>query len=773
MRSTHNQSLSLDGNWTLYYEENRKLPPFTEYPTENALKTASFPCVKAKVPGNFEIDLQNAGIIGDVFFGKNPSDAQKRENLHLWYVRTFEIQDSAPSQFIFEGIDTFADIYLNGHIIGSTDNMLISHTIEAKGLQTGQNELLIHIKPIFLESRKHPIGAGVITHQKYNAESLNIRKAAHMFGWDILPRILSGGIWRSVRLEKIRSEYLDEIYLRAIHLKNGTAKMRLYCNAFLTGDFAYEYTLRIRGICKDRTFSETFKLWNASSVFRFDIENPYLWWTRDLGEPNLYDVTAELLHGETVIDTVSFRTGLCKFELKRSSLADENNEFCFYLNGNPLFIRGTNWVPMDALHSRDKERIPKALELLSESNCNMIRFWGGNVYEDESVFDYCDEHGIAIWQDFAMGCATYPLNRHLCDAIEKEVTSIVKKYRHHVSLALWAGDNECDEAAVSWTACGIDPNRNILTRNIIPYVLAQHDPERIYIPSSPYIDQFAYNSGTPGNTPEKHLWGPRDYFKSDFYTKSPAKFASETGYHGCPAPSTLEKFLSPDHLWPWQNNPEWQLHATCIEIGEHAQYAFRLPLMAKQIKVLFDEEPETLERFAMTSQASQAEAMKFFVERFRTGKRNWERTGIIWWNLIDGWPQFSDAVVDYYYAKKLAFNVIKRSQAPVCLMFREPGNQMLTLVGANEFLKDVALSYQITDLATGEILKGSALLLRNSAADIIKIPHHDDGMHFYVMEWTYDGITGKNYYVSAKAPYSFDEYYRYMRESGMWEVDGI
>lgn len=772
MSSNAKKSFSLDGNWKLYYEENYKIPQNTAYPTENELKASGFPTVQAKVPGNFEIDLQNAGIIGDVFFGKNPLEAQKRENLHLWYVRIFDVKEDGAYQFVFEGIDTFADIYLNGKKIGSTDNMLIAHTIKAEGLRIGENELVVHIKPVFSESRKHPLGAGVITHQKYNAESLNVRKAAHMFGWDILPRILSGGIWRSVRLEKIREEYLDEVYLRAINFKNGTAKMRLYCNAVLTGDFAYEYTLRIKGTCKDRTFAEEFKLWNASSVFRFDIENPYLWWTRDMGEQNLYDVTAELLHGEEIIDSVSFRTGLCKFELKRTSLADENGEFCFYLNGEPLFIRGTNWVPMDALHSRDKERIPKALELLSESGCNMIRFWGGNVYEDESVFDYCDENGIAIWQDFAMGCATYPLNRHLCDALEKEVTAVVKKYRHHVSLALWAGDNECDEAAVSWTACGVDPNRNLLTRQIIPYVLAQHDPERIYIPSSPYIDQFAYDSGTPGNTPEKHLWGPRDYFKSDFYTKSPASFASETGYHGCPAPSSLKKFLSPEYLWPWQKNPEWQLHATCIEVGEHAQYAFRLPLMAKQIKVLFGEEPETLERFAMISQASQAEAMKFFVERFRIGKCHWERTGIIWWNLVDGWPQFSDAVVDYYYARKLAFYVTKRSQAPVCLMFREPENGELTLVGANEFLKDITISYRITDIATGEQMQGSVLLHHNSAADIIKIPYHDDTMHFYVMEWTYDGITGKNYYVSAKAPYDFDEYYRYMKESGMWEADG-
>jgi beta-mannosidase len=403
----------------------------------------------------------------------------------------------------------------------------------------------------------------------------------------------------------------------------------------------------------------------------------------------------------------------------------------------------------------------------------MVRFWGGNVYEDESAYDFFDENGIAVWQDFGMGCATYPLTPHMAEALEKEATAVVKKYRGHACLATWAGDNECDVAAATWTKGGLDPNRNFLTRKILPYVLTRHDPERPYIPSSPYIDECAYASGNPENTPEQHLWGPRDYFKSDFYTKATASFASETGYHGCPAPSSIKKFISPEKLWPWQNNDEWQVHATCMELGEGVQYGFRNALMANQIKVLFGEEPDNLERFSKMSQASQAEAMKFFVERFRSGK--WKRTGIIWWNLIDGWPQFSDAVVDYYYARKLAYFVIKRSQQPVCLMFREPEDGKLTLVGANEYRKPVTLRYRITDLAENTIFSEATTTLNaNGVEELCKIAvPTDEKLHFYVMEWTADGIEGKNYYVLGGVPYSFDDYYRYMNESGMWEADGF
>jgi beta-mannosidase len=195
--------------------------------------------------------------------------------------------------------------------------------------------------------------------------------------------------------------------------------------------------------------------------------------------------------------------------------------------------------------------------------------------------------------------------------------------------------------------------------------------------------------------------------------------------------------------------------------------------MANQIKVLFGEDPETIERYSKMSQSSQAEAMKFFVERFRSAK--WKRTGIIWWNLIDGWPQFSDAVVDYYYARKLSYFVIKRSQQPLCLMFREPENGMLTLVGANEYGEEKSFRYRVYDLAEQNVLIESCSKLdKNSAAALCRIPAPTDGkLHFYVMEWTADSIQGKNYYVSGKVPYSFDEYYRYMTESGMWEADGL
>lgn len=174
------------------------------------------------------------------------------------------------------------------------------------------------------------------------------------------------------------------------------------------------------------------------------------------------------------------------------------------------------------------------LPMLADIGCNTVRCWGGNVYENEKFYDFCDRNGIMVWQDFAMACAVYPQDDEFAKAIGEEAETIIKALRHHPSIVLWAGDNECD-AAHAWNSHPTDPNENILTRKILPEKVRAHSTFTPYLPSSPYIDEEAYKSGKP--TSEDHLWGPRDYFKGDYYKNTVCHFASETGYHGCPSPN--------------------------------------------------------------------------------------------------------------------------------------------------------------------------------------------------------------------------------------------
>lgn len=757
----------LNGKWTLFISEEGEFnADYNSFTTFEQLEKTPFLKIQGSVPGNFELDMHAEGIIPDLFYGTNALKAQNLEYKHLWYCRCFESNNNPDKNafLVFDGIDTFADIYLNGKLLGSADNMLIPHEFNVTDKLRAKNEVVVHIKPTAFEAQRYPIEAGCTVFQKYNAASLSIRKAAHMFGWDIMPRILSGGLWRDVYLEYKPKLRIKDVYAYTLKADSENAYICFYYKLSQINRIN-EYKIRITGACGDSRFEIADKLWHNEDKIRYMLENPLLWWPKNMGAPNLYEIRVELLHGDSVIDYYEFKFGIRTVKLERTDVTDENGsgEFKFYINNEPMFVMGTNWVPLDAFHSRDVKRLPEALKLLDEIGCNMVRCWGGNVYENDQFFDFCDTHGIAVWQDFGMGCATYPQTDDLCNKLKTEAEVIVKKLRRHSSLILWAGDNECDEA---WVPFGRNPDDNILTRKILPWVINRNDPFRPYLPSSPYIKGSVFEAGKTDLIPEKHLWGPRDFFKGDYYKKSIAHFASETGYHGCPSLLSIKKFISPEKLWPPENNDEWLAHASCMELCDGANYSYRIPLMIKQVRNLWGEVPDNIEEFVLASQISQAEAMKYFVERFRYGK--WRRTGIIWWNLLDGWPQFSDAVVDYYFNKKLAFNYIKRSQEPVCLMFKEPENGWLCLVAANEYRNTVDISYRVTDITENrEIISGNTMVKGFSSEIIEKIKFDQCNSHFYFIEWTVNGVNLKNHYLSGNPPFNVGEYVRCAKKCGL------
>jgi len=424
------------------------------------------------------------------------------------------------------------------------------------------------------------------------------------------------------------------------------------------------------------------------------------------------------------------------------------------VNGEKIFAKGTNWVPADAFHSRDKERIPLILEMASDLNCNIIRCWGGNLYEDDIFYDICDREGILIWQDFAMACAIYPQDMDFQSRLSKEASSTIKRLRQHPCLALWAGDNECDQA-YSWFGFDTNPNTNVLTRGVLPEAVRQHDPFRSYLPSSPYVDPTSYGKGDD-YLPENHLWGIRDYFKSDYYAKFTCLFASEMGYHGCPSPESIEKFISTDNIWPYDNE-EWLLHSTSPLPEIDKRYNFRVELMANQIKVLFGTIPDNLKDFSHASQISQGEAKKFFIELFRSDENT--RTGIIWWNLMDGWPQFSDAIVDYYFNKKLAYKYIKRSQRDILLTFREPKNGFIELVAVNDIEKVSPLDFTVKDAHSGvTVLSGQIPFIKDSVTSLDTVEYISSEQKMYLINWTDCFGNGSNHYLAGTPPFDFDWY---------------
>ena len=763
--------INLDGQWTLHYAKNEDLPQ--GFSAQDAL---GLPCVPAEVPGNFELDLLRAGKIADPFYGSNVWQMQEWESVHLFYRRSFSYDDVVADETLlcFDGIDTVADIYLNGQLLAQTDNMFLRHEFPAKALlKQGENDILVHIKPACLEARKRelPVSCHALP---YNYGSLALRKAAHSFGWDIMPRLVTAGLWQSVYLKMPPKSRIDDVfcYTRNVDTQKNTAYVGLFYHITAEADSLKDYRLRVEGVCGESRFDITHRPWHTAGKIEGTIRDAQFWWPKNRGEPKLYRVKVTLTHGDEICDERELDFGVRTVGLERTSTisAQGEGEFCFRVNGEKVFCMGTNWVPLDAFHSNDKNRLPKALEMLDDLGCNMVRCWGGNVYEDEEFFTFCDHHGIMVWQDFAMGCAIYPMDGGFLRAMETEAVQIIKRLRNHAALVLWAGDNECDQA-FGWAhgRANGDPNKNKITRRLLPDLLDLHDFTRPYLPSSPYIDEAAYQSGEPIS--EDHLWGPRDYFKGDYYRNSVCCFASETGYHGCPSVDSLQKFISPEQLWPMfeangKPKSDWLAHAADMDDSGEGAYAYRIALMEKQAITLFGSAGDTLESFVQRSQISQAEAKKYFIERFRIAK--WRKTGILWWNLLDGWPQISDAVVDYYFNKKLAYHYIKRAQQQLCLMLDEPKDGALTLCAVSDSMEPVRLAYQVTNITSGEtVLQGEAQLPPQSSTAIGKIPWRQMS-EFYFIEWQRaDGTKGKNHYVSNAIDLDFAEYVRCAEKCGL------
>ncbi len=769
------KGILLNGEWKLVWRDNKQVCTEQLAITTYAELIGQERVIDAVVPGNLELDLYRNGVIEDPFFGNNVLSLERFESVHMWYGRQFDYTGAISDIYLdFEGIDTLAEVYLNGVLIGKPENMLIAHLLKAEGLREGTNDLVVHILPSAIEARKYPPTPGDNAF-KYNYEGLRVRKAIHAYGWDIMPRIVSAGIWRDVSLVEKKPDSIEDTYLYTIGTggdgKDSTAI--LYYHLKLGEDEIARYSISVEGECGDSRFFSKDRLWFTSGKLGVHIPNSKLWWTAGRGAQNLYQVKVTLLFDGQPVDEKEFRFGIRTVELVRTSVTDTegNGDFHIKLNGERLFVKGTNWVPADAFHSRDKERIPEMLALVKEIGCNVIRCWGGNVYEDHDFFDLCDEYGFLVWQDFSFACALYPQDDAFCGKVAEEIRSVVQKLRRHPSLGIWAGDNECDVAYMAgWSGLRRDPNQNRITRQIIPDILKMEDPVRPFLPSSPYVDEVAYEKGI-AYLPEDHLWGPRDYHKSMYYMTALAHFASEMGYHGCPSPESIKQFISPDCCWPAQND-EWIIHGTSPEADMNGQFTYRRELMFNQVKGFFGEIPDTLEDFALASQIVQAEAMKFFIELFRSMK--WRRTGIIWWNIIDGWPQFSDAVVDYYFNKKLAYHYIKTAQQPLCLMFAEPQDGQLQLLASNDTREAIDFTYRVTDLASGRMVcDSSSSIAPDGKQPLAALPYQQAEQGIYLIEWQAGEYSGKNHYLYGNPSFSLAEYRALAEKADLLHADGF
>ncbi len=463
------RSISLNGEWELYcFEDGIASCPPEQMERRCTMKIAS------TVPNNFETALADAKIIdSELYRGMKTVENQKFEDFDWLYKKQLDIPKIKENERIFlnfGGVDCIAEYFVNGKLVYESDNALIAQRFEITDFvrQGEQNTLHVHIKSAtkYAYEQEYNQFLALSCRMGYQAY---LRKPAHAYGWDIFPRAVSGGIWRDVSLEICNEYSISDFsyYVKSIGVNNAKIVFAAVIDAPYK-ELKKNVEIRITAKCGDHEFTHTQRV-NHCRICKFSIgvRDPKLWWPYGYGNANVYDLTYDLLVDGEVKDTQCMNMGIRTATLMRTdTMLEDGHCFKFVINGVDVMCRGSNWVPLDAYHSRDKEKYQKALSLFTDTHCNIVRVWGGSVYEQREFYDYCDRHGIMVWQDFCMACCAVPFEGRNAQNIEKEATWVVKTLRNHPSIILWSGDNEIDEMLyLTDKLSGI----NKITREIIKF----------------------------------------------------------------------------------------------------------------------------------------------------------------------------------------------------------------------------------------------------------------------------------------------------------------
>ncbi len=742
--------VSLDGEW--------KLECLDEEDGHVVLTTS------ATVPGETLGALERAEIVPDPTIGTNVWGLFEWERRDWRYSRRFKKVAMEPGEravLRFDGVDTRAEYSLNGEKIGSSSNMFVPTEFDITEQMKDDNVLEVVLRSP-LRDPNDPLG--VLGRSRMGGTDVEgIRKAQHSFGWDIMPRVVTCGIWKSVTVSSVPPVRIADVHWMTVEAdpELHTATVNVDCRIVAPRKLLHVSTLRLtlsRPGAKLDALEHPLRFFQTRDTMK--LEDIALWWPHGAGEAAIYDATAELIGPDgMVLARDSRKIGLRTIRLERADWHSEEapGTFRFIVNGKPIYMHGCNWTPMDALHSRDSQHLRKCLDMLVDLNCNMIRIWGGGVYEPDALYEFCDRNGILVWQDFMMGNVEPEQNDRFAKAIEEEARYEVLRLRSHPCLAMWCGNNEQDRSVgQTWGKYAPDPEKERISREVLPRVLRDFDPFTPYIPSSPWWTPDVVAGRA--KLSQDHLWGPRQkYFKEAYWCANTPTFVSETGYHGCPNVETLKRMMTPDCVYPWPDktdkcsfNFQWQCKATIAypeqggDIGNE-----RNSLMSMQTANFFGKTPDRLEDFAMASQHVQAEALKTWIELSRSRKgRTW---GLLWWNLRDGWPILSDGVVDWYFGKKQAYSAIRQSSKDELVMIRDDKK----VIAVNDRFHKVSGEVKISDNITRNVVLHRRYEVAANAVSVIgEIAWSGQGV--FDIEYHVDGEVCRNYYLYGAPPFDFD-----------------
>ncbi len=639
--------------------------------------------MKARMPGTIHYHLQRLGKIPDPFYARNELDLQWVDQQD-WEIRKYihvKAEDCAKPrrELIFDGIDTVAEIFLNDRKIGRTANMFRQVVCEAGGsLRPGKNEIRVLFKSptVYARAQARHYRYRVDTDKEFKWETGEtretrrswIRKVQCHFGWDWGLYLAVCGLWLSARLECSDLPRIAAVQVRQKHEGpvGKPRRVRLFVKAVLESPVPSEGVLRVR--CGGREAKAELRLSPGENSIEqtLELDSPDLWWPAGQGKQTLYPLQTvwEGRSGETT--EMEKKIGLRTLELIQKP--DRSGEaFYFKVNGRPLFMKGANWIPPDALVDRCTPGLYRhLLGSMVEAHMNMVRVWGGGWYEQDVFYGLCDELGLLVWQDFMMACAVYPDTREFIHELTQEARYQVRRLSSHPCLALWCGDNENLAGLRHWWKAGAKGRKTYtaIYRKVMGALrrtCESEDPTRRFWISSP-------SNGTTRGEPDDPHRGDVHYWKvwhggkpfEDYLTVKP-RFASEFGFQSFPEIATLAPVIPPEE---W-NSSSW--------VMEHHQRSYRGNLLitntlARELPI-----PKDFESFCLASQVNQALAIRTAVEHWRRLKPHC--MGTLYWQLNDLWPVASWSSIDYRGRWKVLHHMAERFFAPLLVSLDTSGGE--------------------------------------------------------------------------------------------------
>ncbi len=698
------QTLTLNGNWKFLGlpadPTQRDHPHYPVWPAE--------PWLDGQVPGTVQADLLRLNRIPDPFMDTNAQEISWIEDKDWIYQRQFTVPaDFRGDQIVLrcEGLDTFATIWINRALVGQHANQFIPVEFDVKPyLKVGENEIIILLRSTALELADKDMTNLWGDH----VERVHARKCQCSFGWDWSPRIVTFGVWRSIELVSYQKAALRDLCVRTHLTGQDTAEIQISGELECFGKQPVQVDLEVASLPSGEIVARgpaTLSPDQTEFAAAFSLDHAKLWWPNGMGEQPLYACTAHLTTDGQALDSRLTRFGVRDVGLRQEPI-ETGKTFILTVNNEPVFCKGANWGPIEALTVwATPEKYRAVLERARDANFTMLRIWGGGIYENPAFYDICDELGILLWHDFMYACAGYPdYDKQFRDEAEHEARVAVRQLRNHPCMALWCGNNENQwiqaQRIARREASQPELAGQILYDEVLPRVCAELDPTRPYWASSPWGgdnpnsmiegDRHAYNValGISDDGFHDFSWKAMDYHN---YLEDTGKFISEfAAFPAIPEPEALGRFLSPESMNT--TSAAWRFHVPNI-ITWPAHFQDLLDFYVTSMFGIPRDNAIGLENWMRYARLVQGEALSFGIEHFRRSK--FQCSGTLFWFYTSIWPSSDWAIVDYYTHPKAGFYFTRRAYAPVLVSFRPMPDGGYEVWGVSDLRQEVKATLQL------------------------------------------------------------------------------